>query len=434
MFDKPINELTFGDIENLINIRKQQEGSNIDFKMAPSKPDDLKKTIIKTFSAFANSNGGYLILGISEAGKQTKKFEIEGINPVLDSIDIIEWINQIAFGNIEPRVIYPDPVKIEIPGSERIIVVPVIFLSIDKPHMFNSDHKYYIRINDSSKPASHYLIRDMFESSRNKYKEIEEFLSQRSLLNSESKDFANNRNTRYLKSDIFQGSMVLIPKLIFSFIPKHPGKDVVDIQSGKYNFWLENNSIGNEPYKQRHIFTTHEDEINLEGISFKSYSRKSYIEFLSNGYIEQGLCDSVFWIWERQNNKISTLHITWCVGQLMSLLYFAKKYYGHIHYNEQIILQISFSNVINYSIIGFNEIENKRKFRLGSPLPKNSNYNNFKLISRFFPTLLNDEMILKISKYFAKKILNAFGLNNEKFCFINDEIDVNLLSQMRDIA
>jgi hypothetical protein len=435
MFNKPLKDLEFKDIEELTKSIDRNEGYKFDFKGAPDNPDKFEDKLIQSFTAFANAYGGYLILGVNEIDKKNKTFELKGFPQIIKGKNTIEWINQVISGNVEPKLFYSDPKSIEIPDSDKIILVYFIPESSVKPHMNNKEGKYYIRINDKSEPAKHYTVRDMFETSRRRYDELNIFLEKRNLLNEESESFGLNSNSKSLKSDVFKvGGLVPMPLLLYSFIPKLPVQEITNVQSDMFANWIKANESGYEPLNRFPVFSTHKNEINLDGITFKNYLERAYTEFQNNGFFEAGICDSVFYIWPRDSeSKIPTIHITWTIGYLITLLNFAKKYYDYIKYEDEIILQLSFKNVFGFTIVGFNEMKVRYDLRNSRYISKNKFHINFKIIERFNPNNLNNDTIIQIAKHFGTKALYAFGLNNETLCFVDNQIDINLYSHIKDI-
>lgn len=109
MFNKKLQDLTYQDLEDLVYIQQVGEGYNLDFKGEPKNIDEFSNKLLKIFSSFANTNGGYIIIGVEEIDKQQKGFEIRGINPAINNKNAVEWINQTINGNLEPKVFYYDP-------------------------------------------------------------------------------------------------------------------------------------------------------------------------------------------------------------------------------------------------------------------------------------------------------------------------------------
>ncbi|MCU0323669.1 MAG: ATP-binding protein [Spirosomaceae bacterium] len=436
MLHKPLQQITYHDLEDFIHNQKIGEGHNLDFKGEPKNIDEFANKLLKVFSSFANSGGGHIIIGVEEIDKLNKGFEIKGINPIVNSKNVIEWINQMINGNIEPKIFFYDPHTISIPDSDRIVVVYRIPESHKKPHFNNRDCKYYIRQNDSSEPAKHHTIRDMFEFSRRRNEDLNHFLESRKLLKPESDDFALTKLSNSLNSEVFTKEFIVPkPVLVISFIPAYLNQENRKIQNQNFRNWIEINSKGHNPNPNISLFSTTKTEYHLEGITLKNYREASFSDFLINGYFEVGLCDSLFWSFEDKWKKqpVFCLHITFTIGYLMSLLHFSKKYYEYFGYDEEILLQLSFRSVLNFHIEGFNQTQGRREWRDYINIPKNKNNNNFKIIDSFVPSSLTDDSITNICQEISAKILLAFGINDPTVCFINDNIDKNVYSGIRHL-
>lgn len=437
MFGKPLKDLSFQDIHDLVHLQKQDEGHHLDYKGEPKNVDEFANKMVKIFSSFANAHGGYVIIGVEEIDKKNKVFKIEGISKSINNKNIVEWINQTISGNIEPKLYYPDPKVIEIPNSEKDIIVFYIPESTKKPHFNNRESKYFVRQNDISEAAKHYAIRDMFEISRRRYDEFNEFLEKRNLLNESNQNFGLNQGSRLVATETFKKDTgIEQPLFLISFIPKFPNEQKIASQKPEFVNWLEINSRGYEPIPNFSIFSTYKKEFNLHGLTCRSYNGLSYIEFQNNGYIETGLCDSVFWIWKPQGNSghILTLHITWCIGYFISMLNFVKKYYDYLNYDDEIVVQLSFKNVLNCIIVGMNQSKGRREWQpFFNEIPKNKAHENFKIVQKIIPSNLDELRIVEIAKDCAEKIMFACGVNDSSFCFIDNKIDVSLYSHIRGI-
>src|ERR1700752_4608375 len=170
MFTKHVSELTYDDITDLVNVQKEREGYHLDFKGELGNLDKAKKELSKDITSFANTNGGFLIIGVD------KDYNIIGVDKTIQNKTNDEWINQIIGSNVEPQVFYFDPKVIPIPDSDKVIVVIHTPESNRKPHIVTEKNNYYIRVNDSSKSVNHSQIRDMFELSKRRTDEFIEFI------------------------------------------------------------------------------------------------------------------------------------------------------------------------------------------------------------------------------------------------------------------
>lgn len=429
MFTKHVTQLDFTDIEDLINSRNIREGYHLDFKEEIGKNlEKAKKELAKDVSAFANSGGGYLIFGVNNDCK------IVGIEKIIQNKPIDEWINQILSTNIEPHVVYYDPKIIEIPDSELVLLILHIPESSKKPHIVTEFNNYYIRINDSSKPANHNQIRDMFEFSRIRVDEFNDFLRNKNLLDENHTDFGVNNNSNRLLSEVPKTASYPKPIILISLIPKYPNLQKLDMSGYTFINWLEKNSSGYQPTPNFSMYSAHQPyDTKLDGIVLQHEGNeglKSYFEILENGYIEAGLSETVTYPYKIENGNFKVaIYLTSIIGYEMQILGFAKKFYEYAKYYDEVLLQISFVNVLNYNLYGLNEkYDNSRRSRRDEL--SNKHHTNFKLTQRFNPNTITDSDILSIAKSHSEKICRVFG-SLQDLCFVDDKLNVDHLLHFR---
>lgn len=145
------------DINNLI-INEVEENIHLDYKAAGAldKKDEKKRTeITKDISAFANSDGGIIVYGISEIDHRPKE-----ISPVDGRVYTKEWLENVI-QQIQPRIedlnIYPIRVD-DIGQSIYVVKIP---RSRNAPHMAR-DKRYYKRFNFKSEPMEDYEVKDLY--------------------------------------------------------------------------------------------------------------------------------------------------------------------------------------------------------------------------------------------------------------------------------
>ncbi|WP_027003707.1 AlbA family DNA-binding domain-containing protein [Hugenholtzia roseola] len=422
MFSKHVSQLTYDDIEDLVSVRKEREGYHLDFKGEFGNPDKAKKELSKDFTAFANSGGGFLVIGVD------KNYNIIGVDKKVNNKDIDEWINQIISTNIEPPIFYFDPKTIEIPNSDKIIVVIYIPESTKKPHITTEHNNYFIRLNDSSKPANHNQIRDMFEFSKNRTDEFNAFLKKRNLEDEDDASFGLNRNSKSLFSTVVNETNFPKPLVLFSLIPKFPKEEKINLSVSELRDWLKRNATGYYPDPSKSLYqSSYFYDLKLDGILLKNilvYEREinSYFEILNNGFVEAGLSNSIIYPYKNKqtNNDEVAIHLTDIITYEMLLLGFSKKFYELIKYYDDVLLQISFVNMLNLKPYGFHyNYDNFRTRELDSLY--NKQHNNFKLNFRFNPKTLTENDILTIAKNHSEKIGRVFGLEYDR-CFVDDKL------------
>ena len=121
--------------------------------------DDKKRTeITKDVSAFANSDGGIIIYGVSE--KDHRPIEISPIDGRIYTKEWLENVIQLIQPRIDDLKIYP----VRINDLKQSIYVVKIPRSGNAPHMAR-DKRYYKRFNFMSEPMEDYEVKDLYNRS-----------------------------------------------------------------------------------------------------------------------------------------------------------------------------------------------------------------------------------------------------------------------------
>jgi predicted HTH transcriptional regulator len=133
---------TIAEIDQMIK-DEVQESLHLDYKDSRAINKNKKEDIAKDVSAFANSDGGLLIYGVSE-----KDHFPDAIDSGVDFVEskcTREWLEQVINSNISPKV---DDIRIAaIPlSADRCLYAVSVPKSLRGPHQA-SDKKYYRRYN-----------------------------------------------------------------------------------------------------------------------------------------------------------------------------------------------------------------------------------------------------------------------------------------------
>jgi hypothetical protein len=156
-FGKPLYELNQNDVEDFI-LKQIEENLTLEYKGIESL--ETRAEIGKEISAFSNSSGGILLIGIEEKKTADGRSKI----PVAVQWNIVkkkdkEWFSQVILANIQPHVNHIDVVSITANDGLGNIFIVDVPASAYSPHMSCiDDHQYYERIGARSEPMEHYQV------------------------------------------------------------------------------------------------------------------------------------------------------------------------------------------------------------------------------------------------------------------------------------
>ncbi len=147
-----IESWTEADVQALTN----GETDEYEFKSSRIHLNDLTKEIQVAASAFWNSGGGVLIVGVDDSGNIDG-----GIDDVVGRQRLRDWVDRVI-SHVEPdgpylvKLIYCDSDASPIEPDKCVLVV-AYGESNNAPHMA-PDKRYYVRAGSHSDPAGHFLV------------------------------------------------------------------------------------------------------------------------------------------------------------------------------------------------------------------------------------------------------------------------------------
>lgn len=146
LFSRPLHLLTFEDVRKFCE-QKVAENVRVEYKQDFSSKGDVK--VAKEVAAFANAQGGALIMGVEEDEQRRPKLPLIGVDAIPDPT---ERIKATCLDAIYPPIV-PEVQAYPIEGStNRVVVVVRVSESDETPHSIDGRKGIYIRANDIAVP------------------------------------------------------------------------------------------------------------------------------------------------------------------------------------------------------------------------------------------------------------------------------------------
>ena len=166
-FDKEANALNDSDIQNIVNKETHYEGQNLDFKgvfdhLGQFQSNAIKKVAI-VISAFANSDGGLVIVGLEEASKQIDGRTVHyasSVTPIPLSNLTKEQLRDRVKSMISPSPLFQIvDKKFPSTGTNNSYIYLISVPKSDiRPHQLTEGYRYYGRRFDRNDPLLHWEI------------------------------------------------------------------------------------------------------------------------------------------------------------------------------------------------------------------------------------------------------------------------------------
>jgi len=160
LFSTDLEKLTIEQVEEFCGLKmtpdnRVKEGPRVDYKQ--EFPQDLGKLI----SAFANTSGGLILIGVRE--EQGVPIAIEGVE--LGGNDIKTQITNIANSTIDPPLIPEVGICFTKAEKSKGVVLVRVPMSHKAPHMYTKSgaNRICIRINDSIANADLQTIEGLYQ-------------------------------------------------------------------------------------------------------------------------------------------------------------------------------------------------------------------------------------------------------------------------------
>lgn len=428
---KPVSELEYDDIEDLTS-SGEAESIMLDYKKMISGSEHDKAELAKDICAFANSQGGYLIVGVEE--KRGRPVHPPcGTERMLGRQKAEEWVAQVLNTNIAQRV-HINIKAISIPQSDKCIILVHVPMSVRMPHMvtYSRDNRYYRRIfkrhQFESLPADEYEVREMFEKGARMTDRVIAYLSSQGYRDSLSSEFADNTYTsqlgmlvpRAVDAKVVQASHYVT----FVTCPDLLADDLLDTSAEELWSWLEPNSRRYQP-DPGGIFLPVNKRMTLDGVILtdeRYYLRDAQSKFIPrflrinrNGYIELG-CNLA----RKEGDDVAFAYVP-MIGHFWQFMGFVVELYRReaVYTPFKVMLNMKGTEgALLYSLgEGWTEpFDKPREYPPRCPEP------NIQIIKVVRSADLSDDLIAELVKEVAKRVDNAWG-QRESRCYNHADRD-----------
>jgi len=173
---------------------KIKENNYLDYKSNLDKQDRTKRELLKDIIAFANANGGTIVIGVDEPN-DSRDIDAQ----VIGLQDAEEWaqvLERIANSMIDPRISGLKFKVVKFKGGREILFLHIP-PSLNRPHLFTFEkHSYfYMRHFESSIPMNIHEIRSSVMESYLSEERVQKYL--------EDKEQEIKGSVEYIKQPLF---------------------------------------------------------------------------------------------------------------------------------------------------------------------------------------------------------------------------------------
>ena len=153
---KPADQIGIRDIEELIEA-EVPEGQQLEFKRAISNKKD-EHALLEGAVAFANAQGGTLLLGIRESsGKPSIATEI---TPVPDCVELADRLSKLLRDCVEPKIPAIEVFGVFVEGDSGVVIIRVGRSRL-APHWVKKTRACKVRRADRSEQMTMWEVQDM---------------------------------------------------------------------------------------------------------------------------------------------------------------------------------------------------------------------------------------------------------------------------------
>ncbi len=363
MINKPLDQLTLGDIKDLIE-NQVQEDKNIDYKETlPGNADGDKKEFLADVSSFANLNGGDIIFGIKE--KRDERNNSTGIPEAIMGLEFNydqekQRLENIILDGIKPRI-YVSFLPIQINEENKILIVRIP-KSWNPPHLveFQKNRKFFSRNSSGKYQLDIDEIRNAFIASESIRERINDF-----------------RSSRLNKILIDQAPVAMdnFAKLVLHLMPLESFSKTAVFDISLIGYKASNHKL--VPINRRYSIS----RFNFDGL-IRNYG-SDYIQLFRNGMIES-VC--------KINHNLETVDQSFFEKHMVQSIIAYKAALQELNINPPIVITLDYINIRGLSLLyNIRQAEAIREDVLnpGEVILKNDDSNIPKIMKPVFDAIAN---------------------------------------------
>lgn len=380
IFVKPINEIEFEDVKAFCD-EQIEENRRVEYKKAFSSKDE-KKQIAKEISAFANTHGGIILVGVGEKDRKPK-LPIDGIDYVKG---LNEKVTSIALKNIYPPVFPETKVCRFGDNLEKAVVVIRVQESDETPHTVERTTGIYVRVDSQSEPQ-----RAPFEEIEWLMNRRKKAVENRERLLRRAEERFDNQPTR----NVFKAFQCV------SVIPVFPHAPLVVLENLSDIANQSKVSVHNCDFPLTSQYKTAHESI-IDEAQYSAFLNYTEINLFGLIFSKQSL-------WGNHNEKIVNLYEA--AHMVEGVLRFSLNFYKKVGYRGLIS--------INLSLEGINEgiLANPSSIMRSKPLERplgSSDFDDFISLKRKVTVSELSGRFDEIAEGLYNEFLWSFGVDNDR--------------------
>jgi hypothetical protein len=334
IYTKPISQLTTADLEELLQ-SNAVENIRLEFKLTePVKDETLKK-----LSSFANTFGGFLVIGAQANSVDGRLQALPGLDPIQGYKQrLIQW----SFDGVYPPLIVEVSDPIPVPGNtSKVCYVVSIAESDAVPHFLNGRKGVWVRADEFS---------NRYDAALADEDEIRHLLDRRRMVRERRTNLVNRARQRFdtyleKKHTDKDGNITKSgPLLKFVIVPRFPTKPLVPQEDLRQIVFekLINWRGDLFPNLSRQQFTfQHESVIVLDAIAH----HESYFELNIWGLVYYGLQ------LETKHHNLEGIHAFELAGTILLYLHHASRMYAQVGYSGPLLLHLNLVSILDIPLI-----------------------------------------------------------------------------------